>query len=180
MFEDEMLLWKMKRGSSEALCRIYEKYKNDLLALAIALLHDVNTAEDVVHDVFVSFVQSIDTFRLTGSLKGYLLTCVANLSRDRNRAREKTPVKLSETDLAISDLRMPDQTVISTEELQRLRHAIAKLPYEQREVVILHLQGRRTFRQIATLQGVSIGTIQSRYRYGLDKLRCLLDSEVEE
>lgn len=180
MFEDEMLLWKMKRGSSEALCRIYEKYKNDLLALAIALLHDVNTAEDVVHDVFVSFVQSIDTFRLTGSLKGYLLTCVANLSRDRNRAREKTPVKLRETDLAISDLRMPDQTVISTEELQRLRHAITKLPYEQREVVILHLQGRRTFRKIAALQGVSIGTIQSRYRYGLDKLRCLLDSEVEE
>jgi len=37
MFEDEMLLWKMKRGSSKALCRIYEKYKNDLLALAIAL-----------------------------------------------------------------------------------------------------------------------------------------------
>jgi len=180
MFEDELLLWKMKRGSSKALCRIYEKYKNDLLALAIALLHDVNTAEDVVHDVFVSFVQSIDTFRLTGSLKGYLLTCVANLSRDRNRAREKTPVKLNETDLSISDLRTPDQTAISIEELQRLRHAIDKLPYGQREVVILHLQGRRTFKQIAASQSVSIGTIQSRYRYGLDKLRCLLDSEVEE
>lgn len=53
MFEGEMLLWKMKRGSSEALCRIYEKYKNDSLSLATALLHDVNAAEDVVHDVFV-------------------------------------------------------------------------------------------------------------------------------
>ncbi|MFB0555775.1 MAG: RNA polymerase sigma factor [Phycisphaerae bacterium] len=180
MFEDEMLLWKMKRGSSEALCRIYEKYKNDLLALAIALLYDVDTAEDIVHDVFVSFVQSIDKFRLTGSLKGYLLTCVANLSRDRNRARGKTPIRPIETDLSILDLRIPDQTVISTEELQRLRHAIAELPYEQREVVILHLQGRRTFRQIAALQGVSIGTIQSRYRYGLDKLRYLLNSGVKE
>lgn len=180
MIEDQMLLCKMKRGSREALCRIYEKYKNDLLALAIALLYDVNAAEDVVQDVFVSFVQCIDTFKLTGSLKGYLLTCVANLSRDRNRASGKTPARLNETDLAISDLRMPDQTVISTEELRRLRQAISELPYEQREVIILHLQSRRTFRQIAALQGVAIGTIQSRYRYGLDKLRHLLNKGIEE
>jgi DNA-directed RNA polymerase specialized sigma24 family protein len=54
MLEDKMLLWKMKDGSSEALCRIYEKYKSDLFALANALLHDLNAAEDVVHDVFDS------------------------------------------------------------------------------------------------------------------------------
>ncbi|UCF14817.1 MAG: sigma-70 family RNA polymerase sigma factor [Phycisphaerales bacterium] len=180
MLEDKLLLWRMKRRSSEALSRIYEKYKNDLLALAMALLHDINAAEDVVHDVFVSFVEVAEEFRLTGSLKGYLLTCVANLSRDRNRARLRAPAELNEADLAASRLKTPEQTVISTEELQRLRCAIAQLPYEQREAVILHLQGGRTFRQIAASQHVPIGTIQSRYRYGLDKLRHLLDSEEEE
>ena len=182
MLEDKLLLWRMKRGSSEALCRIYEKYKNDLLALAVALLYDINSAEDVVHDVFVSFVKSVDKFQLTGSLKGYLLICVTNLSRDRNRAKTKAPVRLSENevDSTISYLGTPDQAMISTEELQRLRYAVAELPYEQREVIILHLQGGRTFRQIAASQHVPIGTIQSRYRYGLDKLRCLLNSEVEE
>ncbi len=182
MLEDKLLLWRMKRGSNEALCRIYEKYKNDLLALAVALLYDINAAEDVVHDVFVSFVKSVDKFQLTGSLKGYLLICVSNLSRDRNRAKLKAPIRLSENevDSTISYLGMPDQAMISTEELQRLRYAVAELPYEQREVIILHLQGGRTFRQIAASQHVPIGTIQSRYRYGLDKLRCLLNSEVEE
>ena len=180
MLEDKMLLWKMKHGSSDALCCIYEKYKSDLFALANALLHDLNAAEDVVHDVFVSFVQSADEFKLTGSLKGYLLKCVANLSRDRVRAKKREPQGLNNADIQASDHRMPSQTVISAEQLHHLRDAIAKLPYEQREVVILHLQAGRTFKQIAELQGISVSTSQSRYRYGLEKLRALLNSEVEK
>ncbi len=58
MLEDKLLIWKFKCGSSEALCRIYRKYGDYLLALATALLEDVNTAEDVVHDVFCKFIES--------------------------------------------------------------------------------------------------------------------------
>jgi RNA polymerase sigma factor (sigma-70 family) len=180
MIEDKILLWKMKHGSSDALSRIYEKYKSDLFSLANSLLHDLDAAEDVVHDVFVSFVKSADEFQLTGSLKGYLLTCVANLSRDRVRARKREPIGMNKTDTAIPDYKIPSHALISAEELDRLREAIEKVPYEQREVVILHLQGRRTFRQIAESQGIAVGTVQSRYRYGLEKLRSLLNGEVEK
>lgn len=180
MLEDKVLLWKIKHGSSDALCRIYEKYKRDMLSLANALLHDLNAAEDVVHDVFVSFVQSADGFKLTGSLKGYLLTCVANLSRDKIRAKKRSPQGLNSADTQTSNYGIPSETVISAEQLHRLKDAIAKLPYEQREVVLLHLEGRRTFRQIAEFQDAPISTIQSRYRYGLGKLRALLNSEVEK
>lgn len=180
MLEDSVLVWKIKHGSSDALCRIYEKYKRDMLSLANALLHDLNAAEDVVHDVFVSFVQSADEFKLTGSLKGYLLTCVANLSRDKVRAKKREPQGLNSVDIQASNGCLPIHTVISAEQLYRLKDAIAKLPYEQREVVVLHLQAGRTFRQIAELQEAPVGTIQSRYRYGLEKLRALLNSEVEK
>ncbi len=180
MLEDSMLVWKIKHGDSNALCRIYEKYKRDMLSLANALLHDLNAAEDVVHDVFVAFVQSADEFKLTGSLKGYLLTCVANLSRDKVRAKRREPKELNNADIQASNCCVPSETLISAEQLRRLKDAIAKLPYEQREVVVLHLQGRRTFRQIAELQGTPVSTIQSRYRYGLEKLRALLNSEVEK
>jgi len=180
MIEDKILLWKMKHGSSDALSRIYEKYKSDLFSLANSLLHDLNAAEDVVHDVFVSFVKSADDFQLTGSLKGYLMTCVANLSRDRVRARKRAPIGMNKTGMAIPDYKTPSQALISAEELHCLREAIAKIPYEQREVVILHLQGRRTFRQIAESQGIAVSTVQSRYRYGLEKLRSLLNGEVEK
>ena len=84
--EDKLLVFQCKRGSRQALTRIYEKYKADLLLLAMALLNDKAAAEDVVHDVFVSFVRNLDGFRLTGSLKGYLLTCTANHARNWNKA----------------------------------------------------------------------------------------------
>ena len=62
MLEDKLLIWKFKCGSSEALCRIYQKYGDYLLALAAALLGDVNAAEDAVHDVFCKFIESRRVF----------------------------------------------------------------------------------------------------------------------
>ncbi|MHC5075685.1 MAG: RNA polymerase sigma factor, partial [Planctomycetota bacterium] len=76
MIEDELLKMMFKCGSSNALGRIYKKYADNLLTLAIALLNDSNTAEDVLHDVFVSFAKSADRFSIKGSLKNYLSTCV--------------------------------------------------------------------------------------------------------
>ena len=82
MLEDKILVQRFNRGSRDGLRGIYERYKDDLLGLAVALLNDVSLAEDVVHDVFVSFGLSAGTFHLTGSLKSYLSTCVANCARD--------------------------------------------------------------------------------------------------
>ena len=77
MIDDTVLLWKYKHGSKDALRRIYEKYRSDLLTLAVNLLGDTNSAEDVVQDVFVSFVQSIEKFRLTGSMRKAILQPVS-------------------------------------------------------------------------------------------------------
>jgi RNA polymerase sigma-70 factor (ECF subfamily) len=74
---------------------------------------------------------------------------------------------------------MPLSRAIQDEELCRLADALATLPYEQREVVVLHLKGDLPFREIAAVQGTSLNTVQSRYRYGIDKLRSLLNGEVE-
>ena len=73
MLQERLLIWKFNRGNKEVLRHIYEKHKDDLVTLAAALLHNVSGAEDVVHDVFVGFIQSCGDFRLTGSLKGYLV-----------------------------------------------------------------------------------------------------------
>jgi RNA polymerase sigma-70 factor (ECF subfamily) len=81
---------------------------------------------------------------------------------------------------AISDSDDPQQRLIETEQLARLRQALSQIPYEQRETVILHLKGGMKFREIAKLQGLSISTIHGRYRYGLDKLRSLLKSEAQK
>jgi RNA polymerase sigma factor (sigma-70 family) len=181
MFEDKILLWKFKCGSRDAFRLIYDKYAGDLLNLAAYLLADKSQAEDVVQDVFISFVESIEMFRLTGSLKGYLSTCIANRSRDymRKKKREQTAAEnLSER--ATLGIKTPLQLAVNSEELLKLNNALTELPYEQRETLVLHLHGGMRFRQIAGMQNVSIKTVQSRYRYSLEKLRSALNGEVKK
>ncbi len=76
------------------------------------------------------------------------------------------------------DEKGPEPAAICNERLERIARAIALLPYEQREVVVLHLKAGLMFKQIAGLQKVSVNTVQSRYRYGIDKLRSILNGEV--
>jgi RNA polymerase sigma-70 factor (ECF subfamily) len=181
MLEDKRLILKFNHGNREALRSIYEKYKDDLVTLSAALLTDVSSAEDVVHDVFVSFIESSRKFRLTGSLKGYLATCVANNARNRNKAGQRRHgVALDETGLVAADSSNPDVHAIFGEELRRLTMALGRLPYEQREVLLLHSYSGMKFKAIAQQQNVSINTVQGRYRYALDKLRSMLDGEVRK
>jgi len=179
MVEDRLLIWRFKLGNRDALRRLYEKYKNDLLKLAVALTNDVNTAEDVVQDVFVSFAQSATRIQTSGNFKKYLATCVANRIRNQKRDRQRHEASgIDGSDCVISDAKRPEQWAILSEELELLSNAMAQIPYEQREVIGLYMQGGMTFRQIAKLRNASINTIQGRYRYGLNKLRSILNSNV--
>jgi len=178
MLEDKLLIWKFNRGDREVLRNIYEKYKDDLVTLAAALLTDVASAEDVVHDVFVSFIESSRKFRLTGSLKGYLATCVANNARNRNKAGRRH--QNAEAGPFMPDANQPEAAAIFGEELRRLSLALGQLPYEQREVLLLHSYSGMKFKAIAKQQNVSINTVQGRYRYATDKLRSMLNGEVDK
>ncbi|HEG44499.1 MAG TPA: sigma-70 family RNA polymerase sigma factor [Phycisphaerales bacterium] len=179
MLEDKLLVWKLRRGSKDALRAIYEKYRDDLLRIAAGLLRERGLAEDVVHEVFIAFAASAASFTLTGSLRGYLTTCVANKARNINRtmSRQKT-VGLDEIDPPVSGMRRPDEWIIYDEQFQQVCSAMAQLPFEQSEAVVLRIQGAMKFRDIAKLQQTSTKTALSRYRYGLDKLRSILKSEV--
>ena len=72
----------------------------------------------------------------------------------------------------------PSDVAISHEIGAKLDAALAELPDEQREVIVLRLQGDLPFREIARLNEISINTALSRYRYGLEKLRSTFDGEL--
>lgn len=180
MLEDALLKIRFNRGDKDALSRIYEKYKDDLLKLAVALLNDTGLAEDVLNDTFVSFAESAGKLRLTGNMKSFLTTCVANHARNiyRQRQRRKT-VALDEASQSEANIIPPDQSVIVADEYQQLQNAMSQLAYDQRETVILHCYKGLRFRQIARLQSISVNTVKSRYRYGLNRLRKILNSELK-
>jgi RNA polymerase sigma factor (sigma-70 family) len=178
MLEDELLKMGFILGSPAALARIYRKYADMLKTLAMVLLNDASAAEDVVHDVFVRFAQSSRRFRLHGNLKSYLSTCVANQARDCVRMQ----LRRTGTDLDnLVQISAPDteplETVIADELSLQAQAALLTLPYEQREVIVLYAKSDMPFKQIAKLQDVPARTVQSRYRYGMEKLRKVLAQE---
>ena len=178
--EDKLLIWRLNRGSKDALCRIYEKYRDDLVRITAGLVNDVSAAEDIVQDIFLTLVYSAGKHEIRKNLKGYLTSCVINRIRNLHRTKAaKDSVNLNEVEPAMSNIKTPDECVINNEDFQQLYKAIARLPYEQKETVLLHIQGKMKFREIAKLQNVSVKTALSRYNYGLNKLRSLLNSEAE-
>ena len=178
--EDKLLVKKSRQGCVESFRRIYEKYRDDLLIVAVAMLGDTHAAEDILHDVFLSFAQSLSSFKLSGSLRGYLATCVANRARNWRKTKHRHTVGIEAAASVASGIEGPFERIVINEDLSRLSNALAKLPTEQCEVIVLHMHGKMSLRAIAREQGTSTNTVKSRYRYGIDKLRSMLDEGVKK
>ncbi len=179
MLEDKWLIWKLKHGNREALRLLYEKHKDSLRTIACSLLRDTHAAEDVLHDVFVMFAENTRQIQIRTSLKHYLTTCVVNRARDEFRRRQTQGVHLDNIEGAGSHSNGPVSQVVADERSHILINALGEIPLEQREVIMLHLKGQLKFRDIAHIQKTSISTVHGRYRYGLQKLRTILDGELE-
>ncbi|MHC4293754.1 MAG: RNA polymerase sigma factor, partial [Planctomycetota bacterium] len=164
----------------DALRVLYEKYKDNLRTIAGSMLHDTHAAENVLHDVFVTFAENAGRLHINVSLKNYLTTCVINRVRDEFRRRKPQTIELDKAAPVSSDSDCPESRLQAHEQSQLLTNALAEIPYEQREVIMLHLKGGLKFRQIAKVQQTSEGTVHGRYRYGLKKLRTILDGKLEQ
>ncbi len=179
MFEDKLLIWKLKRGDRDGLRLLYEKYKDSLRTIAASMLHDTATAEDVLHDVFVSFAQNSRQLHINISLKNYLTMCVINRVRDEFRRRHPQPITPDLADPVAPDSAHPESRLMADEKSRVLTDALAAIPFDQREVIVLHLKAGLKFKEIAHIQQTSVSTIHGRYRYGLNKLNTILDGKLE-
>jgi len=171
---DRRLVHRVRHGDVDALRQVYERYKDDLLTVAMSLLNDRHGAQDCVHDVFVQFATDPTDLHATKNLRGYLLRCVANRAKNQLKRRQLQPVVPGDEPDCANDGDCPTHRLMASEESTRVFEALAQLPAEQREVITLHIHGQLTFREIAGQLDLSINTVQSRYRYGVEKLRTLL------
>jgi len=161
-----------------AFLRIYERYKSDVLTLAAALLGHRDGAEDVLHDVFVSLAEGLPRRQPPVNLKGYLLTSAANRVRDTYRRARREPGALDEA-VPVADPKADDPAALVAEG-ERARHlwnSVLSLPEEQRDVVAFKIYGGLTFKEVAERTRAPMNTVQSRYRYALEKLRQMLQQE---
>ncbi len=173
MHEAKNLIRRFNRGDVQALRGMYDLFRHDLMTLAMALLRESQGAEDAVHEVFVKMLASQPTLRIRGNLRSYLLTAVTNTCRDMLSRRSRAVSSAGRSQGCWQE--GPEKALALSEAQQHLARALERLPYEQREVLVLRYFGDLKFKAIAKSQGVSINTVQGRYRYGLEKLRSLLE-----
>ena len=144
---------------------LYETHGRALLAYACSLTPDSSTAEDVVHQVFVRLLAgrvSVPTPALP-----YLLRAVRNTSLNQRRGQQReAPLLDADRWLEAPPDRLDAALAVES--------ALRQLPREQREVVTLRLWASLTYDEIAAVVGCPVNTAASRYRYGRDRLRALL------
>ena len=169
--EDSRLVAQLRTGDREAFRQVYERYKGDVLALVTTMLGRPQEALDLLHDVFVSLARNASSLWPDTNLKAFLMTAAANKARDHLRRFAPATMDGEADDPPSPQAADPLRVISAEEEAQRLSRALASLPEEQRIVVALHIHGALTFKEIAAREGESENTIQSRYRYALEKLR---------
>lgn len=161
-------------GNPDAYAALYSRLARPLLRVAAAMLADAGEAEDAVHDVFVALARGRKRLRRVEDLDAYVFASLrhavaARIDRRRVERRHWERLALIPSPAPHS----PDPA-----DGAELSAALAALPPEQREIVVMKIDGGLTFAQIAQVLGISPNTAASRYRYALEKLRRFLEDRT--
>jgi RNA polymerase sigma-70 factor (ECF subfamily) len=177
LHDDGLLAQRIRSGDRVAFGEVYDRHASVALAVALRIVADREQAEDLVHDAFVATWQKIDRFDPTrGSLRSWIVTIVRNRAIDRLRGNRPS-IEIGEADERSLLKSGPNPTwdgAVARLGAEQLRAALAELPQAQREAIELAYFGGRTYREIATLTGVPLGTATGRLRLALARLRELL------
>jgi RNA polymerase sigma-70 factor (ECF subfamily) len=180
---DEELLALVIRRQERALGQLYDRYGRLVYTIALRITGDRQTAEEVVQDVFQNVWQAAGSFQSgIGQFSSWLFGITRHRAidatrskRERARSREQNLDDLpraSDTDIE----RTVDQSLLH----DAVRKALEELPNNQRQALELAYYGEFTRAEIAEKLGEPIGTIKTRLRLGLTKLRDLLGTLNEE
>ena len=184
--EEERLVAEAQRGSLDAFNRLVRAYERQVYNVALRVVGDVDTAEDVTQDTFLLAYRSLHQFR-GGIFRAWLLRITTNRSYDELRRRQRRPAgsfdelgfepRVEWSTLAAGE--DPDARAERLELSRALELALARLPDDQRAVVVLSDVQGYSYDEIAAITGASLGTIKSRLSRGRARLRdALRDNEA--
>jgi RNA polymerase sigma-70 factor (ECF subfamily) len=174
--DDGAGLWleRLAEGDPSALERLYDEFAPQLYGYALAMLGRPEAAEDGLQELFLNLARSRGKLGHVRSIRAYLFVMLRNAIW--RRLRRSGPGEFSIDPAAI--FQRPEPLGLPEGAAADIESALAKLPAEQREVIVLKVYQDMTFPEIAEVTGVSANTATSRYRYALDKLRALLPPDL--
>lgn len=178
--DDQRLIEKIAGGDAEALGELYDRYGRVAFGVLYRMLPGPEAAEEVAQDAFHSVWRQARSYRPErGSVRTWLLSICRNAAIDWRRTRGKRLEREVTIDAAtdlIADGKVDDR-VIDAARAERIRAVVGELPPEQREVLALAFWGGYSQSEIATRTATPLGTVKSRVRLAMSKLRDSLESE---
>lgn len=168
---DKEIIKQIQSGRKELLHDVIERYYDDILRFCIYQLRDVSYAYDLTQETFYRFIRCVDTYQYK-NLKAYLVQIARNLCVDY--WHDKTDmIDIEYQEIKVQDDRRPLEQI---ENEMVLTELLAKLPLEQREVIIMRYYSDLKLTDIAGILNVNLSTIKSRLRLGLKALKKIADN----
>lgn len=170
---DKELIRKVHNGSREALNVIADRCYDEIYRFCLYLTGQATDSYDLAQEVFLRFMKYADSYEYR-NLKGYLLIIARNLCRDYFHHKKDL--------CCLEDALLPGREDAGLDNLENrmvLHKALAQLPVNQREVIILRIYEELKFHEIASVLGCNLSTVKSRFRLGLKNLRKIMEEADE-
>jgi RNA polymerase sigma-70 factor, ECF subfamily len=181
---DLYLLERARDGDLEAFNDLVLLYQDQLFALVVRMVPDRDQASDAVQEAFFSAFKNLHSFR-GGSVKSWLNRICVNAAMDTQRLRKRRPVQPypefeddSWQPPAGADAD-PERTAVHAERSRTLASALAQITDDQRTAIVLYDVEGYDYAEIATMTGVSLGTVKSRIHRGRLALRAILEDRMD-
>jgi RNA polymerase sigma factor (sigma-70 family) len=167
---DEALLAGLASGDPDDAAAFVRRFQSRVYGLALTMLGDPGLADDVAQEAFERAWKHAGTYDARrGRVASWLLTITRNLAIDRARMRRATP---ADPDVIASQLELATHAKLpDIPERDRLRRALATLPDDQKRALVLAVYGGRTAREISELDDIPLGTVKTRIRTAMIRLR---------
>jgi RNA polymerase sigma-70 factor (ECF subfamily) len=185
--EDEAgLIGAAQQGDAAAFQVLVEAYQGTLFNAAVRILGDQDAAADATQEAFISAYRALDGFR-GGSFRAWLLRIVTNACYDHLRYNRRRPTSSLEALLvgegvhhAFTDRAADPERRLMSDDLGRtLQRGLDQLTPEQRTAIVLSDVHGLSYPEVATIEGVPVGTVKSRISRGRAHLRDYLLSQTD-
>lgn len=182
---DEVLVSRVCDGDTAALEALYSRYARVVYSFAVRIVGDGSTAEEILQEAFVRTWRQAATYRtVRGSFASWLLSITHNLAIDELRRRQRRPQRVDGTDVLevmnglVDDAASVEEAAEAALLRERVLRAMATLPEAQRVAIELAFYQSMSQREIAAFLDEPLGTIKTRLRLGMQKLKDALADEA--
>jgi RNA polymerase sigma factor (sigma-70 family) len=162
------------RGDEAAFDMLHRRYAAAVLAYLTRMLRDSALAEDLLQTTFLSFVRARGRYDARTNVRAWIYAIATNAARDALRRRRARPERLTNTGAPPDDVVEP-VAPRDPAAARAIEDALARLPPDQREAVLLHKLQDLSFEEIAGALGISVGAAKVRAHRGYERLRRLLE-----